>query len=49
MSASSSAGSPKVLLTREEGKNDKLQAALTKKGYTCVELPLIRHEDGPDR
>ncbi|KAG2426129.1 hypothetical protein HYH02_014844 [Chlamydomonas schloesseri] len=47
--SSSSGGSPKVLLTREEGKNDKLRAALTSKGYTCLELPLIRHEDGPDR
>ncbi|KAG2437462.1 hypothetical protein HXX76_006112 [Chlamydomonas incerta] len=47
--SSSSNGSPRVLLTREEGKNDKLRAALTAKGYTCLELPLIEHADGPDR
>lgn len=40
---------PKVLLTREEGKNDKLRNALTAKGFQCVELPLIEHSDGPDR
>ncbi|PNW79282.1 hypothetical protein CHLRE_09g409100v5 [Chlamydomonas reinhardtii] len=49
VSVYASSGSPKVLLTREEGKNDKLRAALTRKGYTCLELPLIAHTDGPDR
>ncbi|GLC37636.1 hypothetical protein PLESTF_001639600 [Pleodorina starrii] len=45
----SGAAPPKVLLTREAGKNDKLRDALTKKGYQCLELPLIEHTDGPDR
>ncbi|KAG2488513.1 hypothetical protein HYH03_013016 [Edaphochlamys debaryana] len=43
------AAAPKVLLTREAGKNDKLKAALSKKGFNCIELPLIEHADGPDR
>ncbi|GFR40246.1 hypothetical protein Agub_g817 [Astrephomene gubernaculifera] len=41
--------SAKVLLTREAGKNDKLREALSSKGFTCIELPLIEHRDGPDR
>ncbi|EFJ40450.1 hypothetical protein VOLCADRAFT_69473, partial [Volvox carteri f. nagariensis] len=44
-----SAAAPKVLLTREAGKNDKLRDALTIKGFRCVELPLIEHTDGPDK
>ncbi|KXZ49584.1 hypothetical protein GPECTOR_20g440 [Gonium pectorale] len=44
-----SGAAPKVLLTREAGKNDKMREALTKRGYTCIELPLIEHTDGPDR
>ncbi|PNH03285.1 Uroporphyrinogen-III synthase, chloroplastic, partial [Tetrabaena socialis] len=47
--ALATAPSPKVLLTREAGKNDKLLQALTRKGFTCIELPLIEHTDGPDR
>ncbi|GLC77242.1 hypothetical protein PLESTF_001902700 [Pleodorina starrii] len=45
----SGAAPPKVLLTREAGKNDELRDALTKKGYQCMELPLIEHTDGPNR
>ena len=42
--------SPLVLLTRELGKNEKLQTALAQHGLTsCMELPLIEHSDGPDR
>ncbi|GLI66857.1 hypothetical protein VaNZ11_010844 [Volvox africanus] len=39
----------KVLLTRESGKNEKMRDALSRKGYTCLEMPLIEHTDGPDR
>lgn len=39
----------RVLLTRELGKNDKLQTALSPYGLTCMELPLIEHSDGPDK
>ncbi|GIL92407.1 hypothetical protein Vretimale_6475 [Volvox reticuliferus] len=43
-------GAPfKVLLTREPGKNEKMRGALTWKGFTCKELPLIEHTAGPDR
>jgi uroporphyrinogen-III synthase len=40
---------PKVVLTREAGKNDKLREALEPRGFRCMELPLIEHADGPDR
>ncbi|KAJ9527343.1 hypothetical protein QJQ45_025608 [Haematococcus lacustris] len=38
-----------VVLTREQGKNDKMLEALTRHGLHCIELPLIQHQDGPDR
>ncbi|KAJ7966653.1 uroporphyrinogen-III synthase, chloroplastic [Quillaja saponaria] len=39
---------PKVVVTRERGKNGKLIDALAKHGITCLELPLIEHKQGPD-
>ena len=39
----------RVVLTREQGKNDKMMSALGKLGIECLEMPLIIHEDGPDR
>ncbi|CAL1396127.1 unnamed protein product [Linum trigynum] len=46
-SASSSA-KPKVVVTRERGKNGKLINALGKQGISVLELPLIQHTEGPD-
>ncbi|XP_057973631.1 uroporphyrinogen-III synthase, chloroplastic isoform X2 [Malania oleifera] len=40
--------SPKVVVTREHGKNGKLINALAKHGINCLELPLIQHTQGPD-
>ncbi|PON49563.1 Tetrapyrrole biosynthesis, uroporphyrinogen III synthase [Trema orientale] len=39
---------PKVVVTRERGKNGKLINALAKHGISCLELPLIQHTKGPD-
>jgi uroporphyrinogen-III synthase len=39
---------PKVVVTRERGKNAKLIHALAKHGINCLELPLIEHTQGPD-
>ncbi|MCL7045173.1 hypothetical protein MKW94_007759 [Papaver nudicaule] len=39
---------PKVVVTREHGKNIKLINALAKHGINCFELPLIQHTEGPD-
>ncbi|KAJ4963095.1 hypothetical protein NE237_023034 [Protea cynaroides] len=39
---------PKVVVTRESGKNGKLIDALAKHGVNCLELPLIQHTEGPD-
>ncbi|KAF6176673.1 hypothetical protein GIB67_034535 [Kingdonia uniflora] len=39
---------PKVVVTREQGKNGKLINALAKHGISCLELPLIQHTQGPD-
>ncbi|KAK9271018.1 hypothetical protein L1049_026606 [Liquidambar formosana] len=51
-SASSSSSSlhlkPKVVVTRERGKNAKLVNALAEHGINCLELPLIQHTQGPD-
>ncbi|XP_043711242.1 uroporphyrinogen-III synthase, chloroplastic-like [Telopea speciosissima] len=52
-SSSSSLGAfstqkPKVVVTRECGKNEKLITALAKHGVNCLELPLIQHTEGPD-
>ncbi|KAJ7958127.1 Uroporphyrinogen-III synthase, chloroplastic-like protein [Quillaja saponaria] len=47
-STSTSNSNPKVVLTRERGKNGKLINALAKHGINCLELPLIEHKQGPD-
>ncbi|KAK9163003.1 hypothetical protein Syun_003905 [Stephania yunnanensis] len=47
-SSSSSSERPKVVVTRERGKNGKLINALAKHGINCLELPLIQHTEGPD-
>ncbi|RLN39885.1 uroporphyrinogen-III synthase, chloroplastic-like [Panicum miliaceum] len=39
---------PDIVVTRERGKNAKLIAALEKHNVQSLELPLIRHVDGPD-
>ncbi|KAF3786898.1 Uroporphyrinogen-III synthase [Nymphaea thermarum] len=43
-----SADRPKVVVTREKGKNGKLIDALGKHGISCLEVPLIEHTPGPD-
>ena len=40
---------PKVVVTREAGKNGKLKAALEKQGISVLELPLVETSPGPDR
>ncbi|KAI3956727.1 hypothetical protein MKW92_048378, partial [Papaver armeniacum] len=47
-SSDSSSLRPKVVVTREHGKNIKLINALAKHGINCFELPLIQHTQGPD-
>ncbi|KAL9232814.1 hypothetical protein vseg_007879 [Gypsophila vaccaria] len=47
-SSSSSQSNPKVVVTRERGKNLKLINALAKLGIQCLEFPLIEHAPGPD-
>ncbi|XP_027095284.1 uroporphyrinogen-III synthase, chloroplastic isoform X1 [Coffea arabica] len=47
-SSASSTSQPKVVVTRERGKNAKLINALGKHGIDCLELPLIQHELLPD-
>ncbi|XVF36225.1 hypothetical protein REPUB_Repub19eG0040100 [Reevesia pubescens] len=39
---------PKVVVTRERGKNAKLIAAMDEHGINYLELPLIQHTKGPD-
>ncbi|XP_038715225.1 uroporphyrinogen-III synthase, chloroplastic isoform X2 [Tripterygium wilfordii] len=46
--SSESNSAPKVVVTRERGKNGKLINALARHGISCLELPLIRHVQGPD-
>jgi uroporphyrinogen-III synthase len=38
-----------VVVTREKGKNGKLQNALKRHSIPTIELPLIEHATGPDR
>ena len=40
---------PRVVLTREAGKNGKLQAMLAVRGVPALELPLVETAPGPDR
>nr|XP_009607743.1 uroporphyrinogen-III synthase, chloroplastic isoform X3 [Nicotiana tomentosiformis] len=39
---------PKVVVTRERGKNGKLMNSLARHGIDCLELPLIQHMHLPD-
>ncbi|CAI5998614.1 unnamed protein product [Closterium sp. NIES-65] len=39
---------PLVVATREKGKNGKLMKALSARGVSVMELPLIQHSDGSD-
>ncbi|KAG8377642.1 hypothetical protein BUALT_Bualt08G0054200 [Buddleja alternifolia] len=39
---------PKVVVTRERGKNGKLIDALENRGIKCLEVPLIQHTRLPD-
>ncbi|XP_050363017.1 uroporphyrinogen-III synthase, chloroplastic [Argentina anserina] len=48
-SSDSISAAPKVVVTRERGKNAKLITSLAKKEISCLELPLIQHTPGPDR
>ncbi|KAL8058841.1 hypothetical protein ABFX02_03G047300 [Erythranthe guttata] len=43
-----SSSNPKVVVTRERGKNCKLIDALATRGITSLELPLIQHTRLPD-
>ncbi|CAL5383677.1 unnamed protein product [Camellia sinensis] len=47
-SVSGLSSKPKVVVTRERGKNGKLINALEKHGINCLELPLIEHTRLPD-
>lgn len=38
-----------VVLTREQGKNDKLRRVLEGRGIACLELPMVETAAGPDR
>ncbi|XP_059453413.1 uroporphyrinogen-III synthase, chloroplastic isoform X1 [Corylus avellana] len=49
LDSSASTSSPRVVVTRERGKNGKLIKALAKHGINCLELPLVQHTHGPDR
>ncbi|XP_066388617.1 uroporphyrinogen-III synthase, chloroplastic-like [Miscanthus floridulus] len=44
----SSSPPPDVVVTREQGKNARLIAALEKHNIHSLELPLIKHVEGPD-
>ncbi|KAG0480328.1 hypothetical protein HPP92_011186 [Vanilla planifolia] len=39
---------PDVVVTREKGKNGKLINALANHNIVCLELPLVKHTQGPD-
>lgn len=47
--AAAGAARATVVLTREQGKNDKMMAELSRRSIQCIELPLIEHASGPDR
>ncbi|GAB4822604.1 hypothetical protein N2152v2_009650 [Parachlorella kessleri] len=47
--AAEAAAAPQVVLTREKGKNGKLQRELEARGISCLEMPLIETAAGPDR
>ncbi|KAK1263053.1 hypothetical protein QJS04_geneDACA017451 [Acorus gramineus] len=48
IASSSSSKKPEVVVTRERGKNAKLIKALAKHDINCLEVPLIKHSEGPD-
>lgn len=39
---------PKVILTREKGKNDPIRKLLECQGVDCLEMPLVETAPGPD-
>ncbi|XP_042045890.1 uroporphyrinogen-III synthase, chloroplastic-like [Salvia splendens] len=45
--ASTSLSNPKVVVTRERGKNGGLIDALANRGINCLELPLVQHTQLP--
>ncbi|XP_078165157.1 uroporphyrinogen-III synthase family protein isoform X1 [Carex rostrata] len=45
---SASLAEARVVVTRERGKNAKLINALAKHDIRCLEVPLIKHVQGPD-
>ncbi|KAG6434605.1 hypothetical protein SASPL_106243 [Salvia splendens] len=47
VSASTSLSNPKVVVTRELGKNGRLVDALANRGINCLELPLVQHTQLP--
>ena len=47
-SASEARGAPKVALTRELGKNSKLEVLLKEHGVETMEIPCITFETGAD-
>ncbi|XP_057793838.1 uroporphyrinogen-III synthase, chloroplastic [Salvia miltiorrhiza] len=47
LSASTSPSNPKVVVTRERGKNGRLIDALANRGIDCLELPLVQHTQLP--
>ncbi|KAL7127441.1 hypothetical protein ABFS83_14G253500 [Erythranthe nasuta] len=47
-SVSAAYASPKVVVTRERGKNGTLINALETRGIDCLELPVIEHNQLPD-
>lgn len=47
--AGQATAAPQVVLTREKGKNGKLQKVLEARGISCLEMPLIETTAGPDR
>ncbi|KAK4787905.1 hypothetical protein SAY86_011738 [Trapa natans] len=46
--SSAAVSQPKVVVTRERGKNGKLINALAQYRVACLEIPLIQHTKGPD-
>ncbi|CAL9203790.1 unnamed protein product, partial [Musa hybrid cultivar] len=47
-SSPSPSSKPEVVVTRERGKNAKLISSLEKHNIFCLEVPLVKHTEGPD-
>ncbi|CAL9079510.1 unnamed protein product [Musa textilis] len=47
-SSPSPSSKPEVVVTRERGKNAKLISSLGKHNIFCLEVPLVKHTEGPD-